>query len=38
MFYKKQGIPENGEVVICTVKKILFHSVFVDIDEYRGKA
>ncbi len=37
MFYKKQGIPENGEVVICTVKKILFHSVFVDIDEYRGK-
>ncbi len=34
MFYKKQGIPEEGEFVICTVKKIFPHSIFVDLDEY----
>lgn len=37
MFYKKQGIPEEGEFVICTVKKIFPHSVFVDLDEYENK-
>src|SRR3989344_6646859 len=31
---KKQGIPEINDLVICTIKKILFHSVFVNIDEY----
>lgn len=31
---KKQGIPEPNELVICTIKKILFHSVFVNLDEY----
>lgn len=35
MFYKKQGIPEEGELVICTVKKILTHCVFATIDEYK---
>lgn len=34
MFYKKSGIPEEGEFVMCTVKKIFPHSVFVDLDEY----
>jgi len=34
MFYKKQGLPEVNEIVLCTVKKILFHSVFLDLDEY----
>jgi translation initiation factor 2 subunit 1 len=34
MFYKKKGKPEEGEIVLCTVKKILYHSVFVTIDEY----
>ena len=34
MFYKKKGEPEIDEVVICTVKKVLYHSVFVNIDEY----
>ncbi|MFH1209202.1 MAG: translation initiation factor IF-2 subunit alpha [archaeon] len=34
MFYQKQDLPEINEVVLCTVKKILFHSVFVDLDEY----
>ena len=38
MFYKKQGSPEIGEVVICTVKKILPHAVFVDLDEYGKEA
>jgi len=34
MFYKKKGIPEINEVVMCTIKKILPHSVFVNLDEY----
>lgn len=37
MFYKKKGFPEKGEIVICTVKKVLFHSVFAVLDEYIGK-
>ncbi|MBU0758631.1 MAG: S1 RNA-binding domain-containing protein [Nanoarchaeota archaeon] len=34
MFYKRTGYPEESELVICTVSKIQFHSVFVNIDEY----
>ena len=34
MFYKKNGFPEVDDIVICTVKKILPHSVFVNLDEY----
>jgi len=34
MFYKKRDYPKNGELVICTVKKVLPHSVFVELDEY----
>ena len=34
MFFKKHGIPEDGELVICTVKKILPHAAFVILDEY----
>ena len=37
MFYKKKGIPEENELVICTVKKIIPHSVFVSLDEYDNK-
>jgi translation initiation factor 2 subunit 1 len=37
MFYKKKGIPEERDVVIVTVKKILFHSIFVSLDEYDNK-
>ena len=36
MFYKKEGIPEEGDIVLCTIKKILFHSVFCDLDEYKN--
>jgi len=34
MLYKKKGMPEVNEVVMCNIKKILFHSVFVDIEDY----
>ena len=34
MLFKKQGFPEEGELVLCTVTSVQFHSVFVDIDEY----
>src|SRR3989344_3312796 len=37
MHYKKQGLPEEGELIIGTVKKILPHSIFVNLDEYQGK-
>ncbi len=36
MFYKKKGKPTAGDLVVCTVKKILYHSVFVSIDEYEN--
>ena len=38
MFYKKKGYPEIGEVVMCTVKRVLPHSVFVNLDEYEKEA
>tara|TARA_Y100000310_G_C20673903_1_gene811767 strand:- start:324 stop:1118 length:795 start_codon:yes stop_codon:yes gene_type:complete len=36
MFYKKPGIPEESEVVVVTVKKILYHSIFAELDEYKN--
>lgn len=30
-------MPEEGEYVLCTVKKILYHSVFASLDEYDHK-
>jgi translation initiation factor 2 subunit 1 len=36
MFYKKKGMPEEEEIVLATVKKILHHSVFVSLDEYEN--
>jgi translation initiation factor 2 subunit 1 len=36
MFFKKHGMPEDGELVICTVKKILPHAAFVILDEYEN--
>ena len=37
MLFKKQGFPEESDLVLCTVTSVQFHSVFVDIDEY-GKS
>jgi translation initiation factor 2 subunit 1 len=37
MLHKKTGMPEEGECVFCTVTKVQFHSVFVELDEYPGK-
>lgn len=34
MLFKKQGFPEDGELVMCTVTKVEYHCVFVDLDEY----
>ncbi len=36
MLYKKKGLPEENELVICTVKKILFHSIFATLEEYEN--
>ena len=34
MLFKKQGFPQESELVLCTVTSVQYHSVFVDIDEY----
>jgi translation initiation factor 2 subunit 1 len=34
MFLKKEGFPEEDELVMCTVTKVQFHSVFVTLDEF----
>ncbi|MFH1440210.1 MAG: S1 RNA-binding domain-containing protein [Candidatus Woesearchaeota archaeon] len=37
MIRKKQGMPHEGELVMCTVSNIHFNSVFVNLDEYEDK-
>jgi translation initiation factor 2 subunit 1 len=37
MLLKKQPFPEENELVMCTVTKVQYHSVFVNLDEY-GKS
>ncbi|PIZ52524.1 translation initiation factor IF-2 subunit alpha [Candidatus Woesearchaeota archaeon CG_4_10_14_0_2_um_filter_33_13] len=34
MFYKRHGIPEENEIVLCQVTKLFPNSVFVDLLEY----
>ena len=34
MLFKKQGFPDEGDLILCTVTSVQFHSVFVDIEEY----
>ncbi len=34
MFYKKTEPPEEGDIVLCTVKDVTHNSVFVVLDEY----
>lgn len=35
--YTREGLPEKGDLVICTVKRVLPHSAFVNLDEFKGK-
>ena len=37
MLYQKEGFPEEGELVLCSVNNVQHHSVFVKLDEY-GKS
>lgn len=34
MLFRKQGFPDESDLVLCTVTSVQFHSVFADIDEY----
>src|SRR3972149_4002642 len=34
MFYKRTGLPEEGDIVMCTVTKVQYSSVFAEIDDY----
>jgi len=34
MFYKRKGLPEEGELLLCTVTNIQYSSVFVKIDDF----
>jgi translation initiation factor 2 subunit 1 len=38
MILIKKGYPEENEIVMCTVTKVQFHSVFVNLDEYERKS
>jgi translation initiation factor 2 subunit 1 len=37
MLFKKKGLPEESEIVICTVKKVLPNSIFASLDEYENQ-
>lgn len=34
MLLEKKGFPQEDELVLCTVTKVQFHSVFANLDEY----
>ncbi len=36
MIYKEKKLPEENEIVLCTVKKILHNSIFANLDEYQN--
>ncbi len=38
MLLKKEGFPEEDELVLCTVTAVQFHSVFVRLDEYNNRS
>ena len=38
MFYKKEGEPEESEIILCEVTKVQHTSVFVKLVEYPGKS
>ncbi|MBI2564922.1 S1 RNA-binding domain-containing protein [Candidatus Woesearchaeota archaeon] len=37
MLLKKQGLPQEDELVLCTVTAIQYHSVFITLDEYNNR-
>src|SRR4030043_2126000 len=37
MFLRREGFPEEGELVLCTVVKIQYHAVTVILDQYYNK-
>jgi translation initiation factor 2 subunit 1 len=37
MYFKKHGFPKEGEIIICTVKKIQRTTVFLILDDYENK-
>jgi len=37
MQLKREGFPEEGELVLCTVTKIFGHSVFASLDEFNNR-
>lgn len=37
MLYRREGWPEEDELVLCTVTSVQYNSVFCDLDEYPGK-
>ncbi|MFT4311764.1 MAG: S1 RNA-binding domain-containing protein [Candidatus Woesearchaeota archaeon] len=38
MIYQKPGSPSEGEIVLCTVTKIMSHSVFVVLNQYGNRS
>ncbi len=38
MLFTKKGLPEEGDLLLCTVSKIYYNSVFVNLDEFPGKS
>lgn len=38
MFYHKKGLPAESEIVVCTVSKVHYHSVFVTLNDYSNKS
>lgn len=38
MLYKKEGFPEDDELVLCTVTSVQYNCVFAKLDEYEHKS
>jgi translation initiation factor 2 subunit 1 len=38
MLLKKKTLPEDNEIVLCTVSKVQFHSVFAVLNEYENRS
>jgi translation initiation factor 2 subunit 1 len=37
LLLRRQGFPEDDEIVFCTVNKIQYHAITVQLDEYDGR-